>query len=270
MIIGIISDLHVDVNFIEGDTIEDALLKVIHEKKLEVLIVAGDISNDYVKSLEVIDYIEQNTPCKCLFVPGNHDLWNLEHEDMIHTSDIYEQLKAHDSCLCDAPYILNDEYVIVGDVGWYDYSYGSDAYTLDQYLLGKQSERQWQDKKYIKWHVSDKEKTLEFYEKLAMQLSRYPDKKVIFVTHMVTHQRMTVPLPKENWDYFNGFLGSGQYGELFHDQVKYIVMGHVHYRADFEEKGKTYICRCLNYREQWGAAQDAGENVMETMKILEL
>lgn len=270
MIIGVISDLHVDINFVEGDKIEDAIIKVILEKKVEILIIAGDISNDYVKSLEVVDYIEEKTTCKCLFVPGNHDLWNMEHEDLIHTSVIYERLKAHDSCLCDAPYVINDEYVVIGDVGWYDYSFGSNAYTREAFLLGKQSDRQWQDKKYIRWHISDEEKTQVFYKKLSEQLQQYSDKKVIFVTHMVTHKQMTVPLPKENWDYFNGFLGSDRYSQLFSDNVKYVIMGHVHYRIDFEEEGKTYICRCLNYREQWGDEQDTMKNVLETMKIIEL
>lgn len=74
MKIGIISDIHVDINF--NFDIRRDLCKVVKSNGVECLIIAGDISNTYKISLEVIDYIRKNTGVKVYFVPGNHDLWD--------------------------------------------------------------------------------------------------------------------------------------------------------------------------------------------------
>ncbi|QUI22198.1 metallophosphoesterase [Vallitalea pronyensis] len=268
MKIGVISDIHVDINYKENDTIEDALIKVIQDMSIDVMIIAGDISNDYTKSIQVIDYIESKTGCKCLFVPGNHDLWNIHHEEIAHTDDIYNTFQAHDSCLCGKPYPLNEDYVVIGDIGWYDYSFGSDNYDHTVYEVGYHQERQWQDKNYIHWHMSDQEKTLELYDKLAKQIAQHQDKNIIFVTHMVTDSNFTVPLPNDTWEYFNAYLGSEQYGHLFKENVKHIIMGHVHYRFGLLKHNQEYSCRCLNYRTQWENEHETLKNIQDTMKII--
>lgn len=267
MRIGVISDIHVDINYKENDEIETGLVTVIVNKKLDVLIIAGDISNDYQKTLETIDRLEEKTACVCLFVPGNHDLWNMHHKDMIHTIDIYDKLKSHKHCLCEKPYVLNDDYVVIGDVGWYDYSYGDERYVYDAYLTGHHNARQWEDKRHVHWHVSDKEKTTAYAEKLKEQLQDYSDKKIIFVTHMVTNPYFLVPLSNQDWDYFNAFLGSDIYEKILTDDVKYVVMGHVHYRKNLVENNRTYLCRCLNYRTQW-LSHATLENIEDALEVI--
>jgi predicted MPP superfamily phosphohydrolase len=49
MKISILSDIHVDKQFVESDPIEDALIKVLNEENPDYLIIAGDIADDYKK-----------------------------------------------------------------------------------------------------------------------------------------------------------------------------------------------------------------------------
>ncbi len=271
MRLGIISDIHVDMSRIPEESVEDTLVRVIEEEKLDTLLIAGDISNDYQLSLQTIDMLCEKTQCRIFFVPGNHDLWNKEHPEMLHTQTIYEVLSKHPSCLIDSPVDLNEEYVLIGDIGWYDYSFGSKAYSRENYLIGLHKERQWMDKKYVNWHVSDEEKTEEFYQKLKEQIQRYPNKKIIFVTHMITDSKVTVSEEREGWDYFNGFLGSNRFADLWNEQVAYVVMGHVHFRETWTDEKRTYICPCLNYRSQWmDDAKSAYTNIKEALSILDL
>ncbi len=269
MKIGIISDIHIDKSYKETDLVEDRLIEVVNDKALNILIIAGDISNDYELSLMTLDRIEIETECTCLFVPGNHDLWNKHHPDIIHTQWIYEKIYAHKSCLCDKPYELGNDYVIIGDTGWYDFSFGNNQYAYEDYLVGYYKERQWQDKKYINWNVSDVEKCKEIYGRLTKQIDRYKDKKIILVTHMILHPYFLVPLPNETWNYFNAFLGTANYKPLLKSPVQYVIMGHVHYRKNLEENNIKYLCRCLNYRKQW-SEDNAKKQIEETLAVLEI
>lgn len=269
MKIGIIADIHVDVNDTQDEKIVDVLIEVIKEKSLDLLIIAGDISNDYQVTLGLVDEIEEKTDIKCLFVPGNHDLWNINHPEMI-AKDIYDQYLHHESCLSKQPYILNEEYVVIGDIGWYDYSFAGDKFSLEEYTAGYYLERQWQDKNYINWQNTDCSMVEYFYDKLLQQVTSFSEKKIVFVTHMVTHPEFIVPLPNEMWQFFNAYLGSNRFKDLFTQNVKYVLFGHVHYRQDLLENGRHYFCRCLNYRSQWVNKNSAKDEIQKTLKILEL
>ena len=55
MRIGVISDLHVDLNEASGQPlIEEVLLEVVAASELQHLIIAGDISNDVNRSMAVL------------------------------------------------------------------------------------------------------------------------------------------------------------------------------------------------------------------------
>ena len=58
MKIGMISDLHIDVNekaLKEGETVDALLTELIHTKKLDLLLIAGDISNHYLRSQHFLE-----------------------------------------------------------------------------------------------------------------------------------------------------------------------------------------------------------------------
>lgn len=268
MKISILSDIHVDEQFIESDPIEDALVKVLNEEKPNYLIIAGDIANDYRKSLEILYLLEKKTETKILFVPGNHDLWNKEN-DKENTNEIYLELKKFKGNLSNGPAIIGD-WAIVGDVGWYDYSFADERYSLEQLSVGNDFNRNWKDKKYINWEKDDISVTKWFKEKLNQQIDDLKDKNIILVTHVVTHEIFTVK-NREMWKYFNAYLGTKNYDELYKkENVKYVIMGHVHYRKKVMIDEKLFICNCLNYRDQWLYSKDAYTEIKKALATINI
>ena len=39
--------------------------------------------------------------------------------------------------------------------------------------------------------------------------------------------------------------------KLYQYDIRYSIMGHVHFRNVFEENNVTYICPCLGYQREW-------------------
>ena len=59
-------------------------------------------------------------------------------------------------------------------------------------------------------------------------------------------------MPHSIFDYFNAFIGTSDFDEVYQRyDIRYSIMGHVHFRKAFEEQGITYICSCLGYQREW-------------------
>lgn len=267
MRVGILSDIHVDINNKEGNSVEDAILKTLDEKNVDILIIAGDVSSDYQETLRVLNDFQQRSRARILFVPGNHDIWNKSHADM-DTWEIYDALSEFSGSLIRENIVIND-WAFVGDIGWYDYSFGSNEYKEEDFYSGKAFKSTWQDKKYVNWQKSDIEVTDLIYSNLKERLELVKDKSIILVTHMLIDERFIVPESQEIWKYFNAFLGSDKYQKLVDDyNIRYAIMGHVHYRKRATTGKTEYICNCLNYRSQWINKEDAFKEVQKAMTVI--
>ena len=79
-------------------------------------------------------------------------------------------------------------------------------------------------------------------------------------------------MPHFEWDYFNGFLGSKDYGELFLSvpEIKYSISGHVHYRKRLKKGHIDFICNCLGYRSEWPEGNDAAEEIASCFIVIEI
>ena len=259
MRIGILSDLHVDQNNAGlQTTVQDALVQVARERESDLLIVAGDISSDYGQTLDVLREIEAKAGVPCLFVPGNHDLWNIRHPDM-DAWTIYEALQRYEHNLSAAPYVIDDEWVVIGDAGWYDFSFGDAEFQEEEFLDMRRGKRLWKDKTYVKWNQPPPEVSRFFRDKIKKQLEQYKDRNIILVTHVVPDDRFTVPAAYKDWSYFNAFLGSRSYGDLIREyegSIRCAVFGHAHFRKQ-ESLGDTeLICNCLGNRREWRHSAD--------------
>ncbi len=114
MNIGVISDLHVDINeAADGPSIEEALLEVSNENKLDALIIAGDISNDVNRSLAVLSSLKAQSGIPVLFVPGNHDYWS-KVNGIKDTWQVYKQFQTYEGNLCERPFELDNGWVVIG------------------------------------------------------------------------------------------------------------------------------------------------------------
>ena len=270
MKVGILSDIHVDIDHQQPDGVIEGLVKVIQDRSVDLMIIAGDVANDYELTLRVLNTVEEVSAVPCLFVPGNHDIWNEKHPDL-NAWDTYEALKQFPGNLCNGPRELGNNWVAIGDLGWYDYSFGSTQYTTAEFDRMKIDGRLWQDKIKADWGRSTLEMHRYFYDKLEQQLKAHRDKNIILVTHVLPLVDFTVQPPDKQWNYLNAFLGSKQYGQLALDySVAYSICGHVHYRKE-QTHGKTvFICNCLNYASQWLDNDDPVLEVGRAFKAIKL
>src|SRR5690606_7408818 len=114
-----------------------------------------------------------------LYVHGNHDLY---HED---ATAAYETLLKFAGNLGNGPVQLDEDWVVVGDGGWYDYSFGIDEFTKKQFSAGQYNNFTWPDKIHAHWPEADGDVTRNYLSKLEKWLAEQQGKNIILVCHFV-------------------------------------------------------------------------------------
>lgn len=251
MKIGVISDLHVDRHSkLDFQDYLDALVIVSKQRNLSLIIIAGDISNDYRLSYQFIKQLETQLNIPVLFVPGNHDYWS--DQQNISSLEIAQFFKEQKECLMNRPYIINDEWAIVGTTAWYDYSYADSRFSNDKIEKGKHYGATWQDKVRIDWAYDDRELSNYAAQQIINDIQQVGPRKIILITHIVTHPKFVVPTPHRIFDFFNAFIGTSDFKAIYQNYpIHYSVMGHVHFRKQLNDRGITFLCPCLGYQRQW-------------------
>ena len=258
MRIGFISDLHIDIN--AAYPVMTMLEKTCQEQELNMLVIAGDVSETPDRTIAAVKNLQErlsaDTNCRVCYVPGNHDMWNKNCPEKS-TQQIAEAYEEDPLCLAGGKVFLAGDYALIGDIGWYDYSFASPQYSRAE-LEGMQiSGRTWQDKLFNRWtgdNAGQMRRSLErlrgAMEAAALQYGR--EKKLIAVTHMLPVREFCVPETQKDWGFFNAFLGGEAIGDLLKEYpVRFSVCGHVHYRKRLERDGITWICPCLGYHNEW-------------------
>jgi putative phosphoesterase len=268
--VGILSDLHVDLDHHICGKILQGLKTAVNDNDVEIMIIAGDVANDFEVTLGFLRDLEREADVRCLFVPGNHDIWNEKHPDK-NGWDTYEAMQSFAGNLANGPVALPGNWIVIGDLGWYDYSFGSPEYSASDFDRMQIKGRLWQDKVKAVWGKSTIEMHQYFYRKLELQLEAQKNKNIILVTHVVPIIDFTVQPPNQIWRYLNAFLGSRQYGKMaLNFSVKYSICGHVHYRRQKSVHDTTFICNCLNYASQWVDNDDPALEVQRALKTIEI
>lgn len=119
----VLSDIHVDIN--REHPVAQEFARYIKEQDARLAIIAGDVSETQQETLDTLNTIEQLSGARVLFVPGNHDLWGPP-GDPDQIAAIYDRYVQDEHCLCGRDVVLGDT-VVIGDVGWYDYSLAAAA-----------------------------------------------------------------------------------------------------------------------------------------------
>ncbi|GEK90450.1 metallophosphoesterase [Alkalibacterium kapii] len=256
MRIGTLSDLHIDRNkwILEKDETTLSLLDtMVKAKAIDVLLIAGDISNHYLESHAFLEELSDKSGIPVKFVPGNHDYWAKDH-DVTDSHEINHFFNQQKYSLVGKPYDLNEDWAIVGTPGWYDYGYADhQKYTEEQFEKKKYGFASWNDLHFVDWNQKDKEVSREMLSQLYRDLSTVKDKNIILMTHIATHKEFVVPLPHRIYDFANAFLGAKSYEKVYKDfeSIKYSIMGHVHFRKIHHEEDKTFISPCLGSSKHW-------------------
>lgn len=276
MKIGILSDIHVDLN--GGQAVIEGLLAAMLHRDVEVMMIAGDVSSDYRVTLDSLEQLQERSGIRVLFVPGNHDIWNEAHPQ-ISAWQAYEALESFPGNLSRGPQEISDGWTIIGDLGWYDYSFGGSQYSQGDFDRMQIGGRIWQDRIKAIWDRHTLEMHRTFYEKLEDQLKRTEagsvsgsgNRKIFLVTHVLPRKEFTVQRPDPEWIYLNAFLGSPEYGELaLAHAVRYSICGHVHYRKEVTVQGTRFICNCLGYTDEWIWSRDPAVEIDRAFLTLEL
>jgi putative phosphoesterase len=263
------SDLHVNISRNNlGIDIRPHIIKVINEANADIVIIAGDISDFANMSIEFLDRIENETNVKVYFIPGNHDVW---HDNNCWES--YNLFKNHKSTLIDNPILLENDYVLIGDMGWYDYSFGPSMLTTDDF---DKSIRETTEGKYTKWGTHhNKDICNIMIDKFQNQLEKFKNKKIIFTNHFIPYIDFITYSSDFNWNVLNSIMGSENIGILLdqYPNIEYIIFGHTHRRfgnngiVDF---GSTkIICNPLGYAKEWIGQYSQDEITKDIHKVIE-
>ena len=279
MRIGILSDIHVDLN--GSRAVIDGLLQAMHSNAVDAMLIAGDVSSNYQVTLDTLEELQERSGTRLLFVPGNHDIWNESHPGLT-AWQAYRALERFTGNLTTGAQELGS-WTFVGDLGWYDYAYGGSQYTREDFDRMQIGERVWQDGIKAAWDRHTLEMHRTFHQKLDSQLRKLSSaadpaanpesggRKIILVTHVLPRREFTVQRPDPQWIYLNAFLGSPEYGELaLRYGVCYSICGHVHYRKQLTVNGTRFICNCLGYTDEWMWSRDPATEIDRAFLTLEL
>lgn len=264
----VISDIHVDIN--KDYEVIEAISEYVQEHGIELLLIAGDIANHVEETIAVVAELERKSGAKVLYVPGNHDMWD-EEKAYSNNDEIYQKFLEDEHCLSGRCY-ETDKHIVIGDVGWYDYSFGNqEKYADEDFDKMSIGGRTFLDYLYNTWSQKNKEHSDGFVEKLQKLITDHPGKDIVVMTHVLSHEAFLVPESIGDWSYLNAFLGTKKLKDLcLKNKVRYAICGHVHYRKNVEEEQTTWLCRCLNYHNEWLGEKDVRMQVAETMEILDL
>lgn len=252
MRIGFIADLHVDLNSqVPMSKYSDELLRLLELKKVDLLVIGGDIANHYTKTISFVEELQKQAGIPIYFIPGNHDFWEKGKEK--NTRKIYQLYKDHPQSLVETPLILSDEYTLVGHPAWYNHAiYNREAFDPKKIERGQYRGGFWQDKLQMDWEATDQEVSKEFAEIIQTDLESVTTDKIILQTHMVTIPEFTMPMPHRVFDFFNAYIATDDLKELHKEYpITHSFMGHIHFRAQIKKDATKFITNSLGYRREW-------------------
>lgn len=254
MRIGTLSDLHIDRNDeYSGLNAERTLADLVKEREIDYLLIAGDISNHYEKTHAFIKKVEQLSQVPVFFVPGNHDYWARDHDET-DTCKLNAFFNEQTYSLVDKPVLIGENWAVVGTPGWYDYGYGnSQKYDNEAFEKKQYGFASWNDRHYVDWGKSDQQISQDMLTQLKQDLKSVGNRQIILMTHVATHPQFVIPLPHRIYNYANAFLGAKSYEQVYTDfpNIKYSIMGHVHFRKVVRDKERTYITACVGNHKHW-------------------
>ncbi|API71398.1 MULTISPECIES: metallophosphoesterase [Leuconostoc] len=217
------SDNHFDLNKINVERAMRAQALYLLNKNVNVYVIAGDLFNDFKQSLAFARNMQDLVKNKLTirFLAGNHDMGkNVTYEEL--ESDI-DELYFHNKYID-----LTDDIRLIGNNGWYDYSFVGNDYTEEEIQSFKNSF--WYDRR-IKQPITDKERFNINLKQIKDQLLAAGNKQTIVVSHFVPREDYIKRFPNGNTrlDIANAFLGSSKIGQIV-DQSYTIatITGHLH------------------------------------------
>lgn len=237
-LIDIVSDLHIDmwntnlpIKYPCGKRINKPIQWNYNKDK--ILIIAGDISDNYNLSIQYIQEISKYYK-KILFIDGNHEHIN-DYPRLIPRKEMIYRFKNLNNdklqFLNEKSYIINNT-AFIGCSGWWNYNKGLYNHSKDYF-------KDWIDfnKNDIQlFHSNVHMKSLLDYYYLLEQLNKYQSDididNIVIITHTIPHRRFCkelLPDGSENTN-FNELLNTNleNITKDKYSKITHWIFGHVH------------------------------------------
>jgi putative phosphoesterase len=264
------SDYHIDHNIIKHHqyNILETLCEELVKEKVDIVCFAGDMTANMQQTIEKLKFIQKETGVIVKAIPGNHDLYSESAES---AWDLYNTFKEQEFSLLDNPYELNNEWVIIGDMGWYDYSFADPCVTIEELESMQLGRIVWWDKYYCHWKgTKNQELAKIFNQKIEEQLEKNKHKNIILITHVVPFEKYVLKKDRLDWDFLNAYIGSSELGTLIDKyQVKIANFGHTHKRYIDNHNGTKIICTPLGYFPEW-KNKNVSKEVKKSLVIIDI
>lgn len=251
MKLGFIGDLHYDVNRdYSKEDFFNAFKTYTDEHEVEAWFIAGDISNSYELTTSFVEELQDFLNISVYFIPGNHD-YRTKNPTPEKTWAIHEKFNNHPQCIQAKPVFIGNT-MIVGHCAWYDYTYADPEFSLEDLERKRYSKGRWNDDRFIDWGDTDISISKRFANDTAKIIANNSFEDLIIMTHMLTTEDFKVPFPDSIFKYFNAYLGTSDYKEIFEKhKPRDVIMGHVHYRHSISRDGINYHVTCLGYLREF-------------------
>lgn len=245
-IIATSSDNHFDVNKVNVNEIIDQQAAYLLSMNVDYYLIAGDLFNDFDETLKYISDLKKilNNRVVVLFIAGNHDMVKNVTFDTLET--LSNESYLHNRYI-DIP---GTQWRIIGNNGWYDYSYSKQLKRSDEEML-RWKMNYWIDRKIVQ-PMSDVERfnlSLKQTDKLIDEGKRL-NKKILFMTHFVpSRSYIRVNDDDRFWNVVNGMLGSQKMGSLLESyKVEKVLFGHLHVKHNpVQIHETTYYMKPVGY-----------------------
>ena len=271
------SDNHLDVNQVSVEETLRQQAKWLNEHHVQAYIHGGDLFNDFSKTKHCMHQLEHKLTGHAYYILGNHDMLN--HADYATVENLTDAQYLHHRWF-DIP---RTDWRIIGNNGWYDYSFST--YADDPERVAKWKKVYWLDSS-IDQPVNDLERMQlvnnQIYDDLEQ--AKLEQKRIILVTHFAPRHELLnkkpsfVDNPRKNYFYqmINAMMGSDQLGELLesYQNVQMVMYGHLHRQhPTLTRHGVTYYHQAVgvnNKRINEWQAPTFIKQWQQTLRIVDL
>lgn len=274
------SDLHVEFQLSTCGAVADR----VRQLRPDVFVVAGDVAPDLSLLRRSLEILAASVP-RLLFLPGNHELWQMA-PGAPGASERYLRVLPELTRSTGAEYlglepVWLEGIAFIGVTGWYDFSLRvpGDEVPLEAYRRGRYAGIECADRHFVVWRdgrdrLDDEELADWMLGRLRAQLRIVGSAPKVVVTHMLVGPE---PLPAtgvSEQDFVRGFLGDARLGEAVDraEQVRYLISGHWHRPFRTERRGASgpYVWEGspVGYPHEWRG--DLREQVARAIRLVEL
>lgn len=232
-----VSDIHVD--FEENLAWVRNILKSKSEYEEDILILAGDVSDDFSRLEEVFNIFSE-TFYKVFFVPGNHELW-------VHRCHSETSFKKFDLVLdlAKACGVTTEPFhrlglSIVPLFSWYDFTFGEPNTDLRS---------AWMDFRACDWSEGyDEQSVNKYFLEKNLQSLQIENKFVISFSHFLPDINLMPSYIPKSLRYLYPVLGSTKLGlQLSQLKPDIHLYGHSHVNRDVVMDGVRYVNNAFAY-----------------------